>query len=71
MTTVGLTPLTRMFSSNARCTIALVASLQALRHKDIGLVDGSACVMVTRPSCAMPGEKVRAGHSDVVSPAAS
>jgi LacI family transcriptional regulator len=27
--------------------------------------------LVTRASCAMPGEKVRAGHCDVVSPAAS
>jgi LacI family transcriptional regulator len=27
--------------------------------------------LVTRASCAMPGEKVRAGHGDVVSPAAS
>jgi LacI family transcriptional regulator, galactose operon repressor len=27
--------------------------------------------LVTRSSCAMPGEKVRAGHGDVVSPAAS
>jgi LacI family transcriptional regulator len=27
--------------------------------------------LVTRTSCAMPGEKVRVGHPDVVSPAAS
>ncbi|MFG1929653.1 LacI family DNA-binding transcriptional regulator [Mycobacterium sp. NPDC048908] len=27
--------------------------------------------LVTRASCALPGEKVRAGHGDVVSPAAS
>jgi len=27
--------------------------------------------LVTRASCAMPGEKVHAGHGDVVSPAAS
>jgi LacI family transcriptional regulator len=27
--------------------------------------------LVTRTSCAMPGEKVSAGHGDVVSPAAS
>ncbi|HYZ67977.1 MAG TPA: substrate-binding domain-containing protein, partial [Mycobacterium sp.] len=27
--------------------------------------------LVTRASCSMPGEKVRAGHGDVVSPAAS
>jgi LacI family transcriptional regulator len=31
-------PPSAVFSSNARCTIALVASLQALRRKDIGLV---------------------------------
>jgi hypothetical protein len=33
-----------VFSSNARCTIALVTSLQALRRKDIGPEDDSACV---------------------------
>ena len=31
-------PPSAIFSSNARCTIALVSSLQALRRKDIGLV---------------------------------
>jgi LacI family transcriptional regulator len=111
-------PPTAVFSSNARCTIALVTSLQALHRKDIGLVgfgdfptaaalkpavtvihqDGDEMgrfaadrlftrldqparrlrrrtvlpvSLLTRASCAMPGEKVRAGHSDVVSPAAS
>ncbi len=103
-----------MFSSNARCTIALMSALQALRRKDIGLVgfgdfptaaalrpaitvihqDGDAMgrfaadrlfarldepdrrlrrrtvlpvSLVTRTSCAMPGEKVRAGHDDTAS----
>jgi len=113
-------PPSAVFSSNARCTISLVAALQALRRKDIGYVgfgdfptaaalepavtvihqDGDAMgrfaaeqlftrldhptrrlrrrtvlpvSLVTRASCAMPGEKVRAGHPDVVggvSPAA-
>jgi LacI family transcriptional regulator len=107
-------PPTAVFSSNARCTIALLPTLQALRRKDIGLVgfgdfptaavlkpaitvihqDGDAMgrfaadrlftrldhpsrrlrrqtvlpvSLVTRTSCAMPGERVRAGHGDVVS----
>jgi LacI family transcriptional regulator len=107
-------PPSAVFSSNARCTIALVPVLQALRRKDIGLVgfgdfptaaalkpavtvihqDGDAMgrfavdrlferldqpgrrlrrrtvlpvALVTRTSCAMPGEKVRAGHGQVVS----
>jgi LacI family transcriptional regulator len=107
-------PPTAVFSGNARCTIALLSVLQALRRKDIGLVgfgdfptaaalkpgvtvidqDGDAMgrfaadrlfarlehpsrrmrrrtilpvSLVTRASCAMPGEKVRAGHGDVVS----
>jgi LacI family transcriptional regulator len=111
-------PPSAVFSSNARITIALVSSLQALRRKDVGLVgfgdfptaaalqpavtvihqDGDEMgrfavdrlftrldqptrrlrrrtvlpvSLVTRASCAMPGEKVRAGHGDVVSPAAS
>ncbi|OBF36749.1 LacI family transcriptional regulator [Mycobacterium sp. ACS1612] len=111
-------PPSAVFSSNARVTIAVVTTLQALRRKDVGLVgfgdfptaaalspavtvihqDGDAMgrfaadrlftrldqphrrlrrrtvlpvSLVTRASCAMPGEKVRAGHGDVVSPAAS
>jgi LacI family transcriptional regulator len=106
-------PPTAVFSSNARCTVALLPALQALRRRDIGLVgfgdfptaaalkpaitvihqDGDAMgrfaadrlfarlddpdrrlrrktvlpvSLVTRTSCAMPGEKVRAGHSDIV-----
>jgi LacI family transcriptional regulator len=106
-------PPSAVFSSNARCTIALVASLQALRRKDIGLVgfgdfptaaalkpavtvihqDGDEMgrfavdrlftrldqparrlrrrtvlpvSLVTRTSCAMPGERVRAGHHRMV-----
>ncbi|SEH85269.1 transcriptional regulator, LacI family [Mycolicibacterium rutilum] len=102
-------PPTAVFSSNARCTIALVTALQALRRKDIALIgfgdfptaaalrpaitvvhqDGDAMgrfaadrlftrldaptrrlrrrtvlpvSLVTRTSCAMPGERVRAGH---------
>lgn len=111
-------PPSAVFSSNARCTIAIVTALQALRRKDIGLIgfgdfptaaalkppvtvihqDGDEMgrfaadrlftrldhptrrlrrqtvlpvSLVTRASCAMPGEKVRPGHRDVVSPAAS
>ncbi|HET7668256.1 MAG TPA: LacI family DNA-binding transcriptional regulator [Mycobacterium sp.] len=111
-------PPSAVFSSNARCTIAVVTALQTLRRKDIGLVgfgdfptaaalkpavtvihqDGDEMgrfavdrlftrldhparrvrrrtvlpvSLVTRASCAMPGEKVRAGHGDVVNPAAS
>jgi LacI family transcriptional regulator len=107
-------PPSAVFSSNARCTIALVPALQLLRRKDIGLIgfgdfpmaaalepavtvihqDGDAMgrfaadrlfarldqparrlrrrtvlpvELVTRTSCAMPGEKVRAGHAQVVS----
>jgi LacI family transcriptional regulator len=107
-------PPSAVFSSNARCTIALVPALQALRRTDIGLVgfgdfptaaalkpavtvihqDGDAMgrlaadrlfarldqparrlrrrtvlpvSLLTRMSCAMPGEKVRAGHCHVVS----
>jgi LacI family transcriptional regulator len=113
-------PPSAVFSANARCTISLVAALQALRRKDIGYIgfgdfptaaalkpavtvihqDGDAMgrfaaeqlftrldhptrrlrrrtvlpvSLVTRASCAMPGEKVRAGHPDIVggvSPAA-
>ena len=106
-------PPSAVFSSNARCTIALVSSLQALRRKDIGLVgfgdfptaaalkpavtvihqDGDEMgrfavdrlftrldqparrlrrrtvlpvSLVTRTSCAMPGERVRAGHHRMV-----
>jgi LacI family transcriptional regulator, galactose operon repressor len=102
-------PPSAVFSSNARCTIALIPALQTLRRKDIGLIgfgdfptaaalkpavtvihqDGDAMgrfaadrlftrldhptrrlprrtvlpvSLVTRTSCAMPGEKVRAGH---------
>ncbi|MCV7279547.1 LacI family DNA-binding transcriptional regulator [Mycolicibacterium flavescens] len=102
-------PPTAVFSSNARCTIALVTALQTLRRKDIALIgfgdfptaaalqpaitvvhqDGDAMgrfaadrlftrldaptrrlrrrtvlpvSLVTRASCAMPGEKVRVGH---------
>jgi LacI family transcriptional regulator len=105
-------PPTAVFSSNARCTVALVSALQALRRKDIGFVgfgdfptaaalkpavtvvnqDGAEMgrfavdrlftrldqptrrlprrtvlpvSLVTRTSCAMPGEKVRAGHGDL------
>jgi LacI family transcriptional regulator len=111
-------PPSAVFSSNARCTVALVTSLQVLRRKDIGMVgfgdfptaaalkpavtvvhqDGDEMgrfaadrlftrldqparrlrrrtvlpvSLVTRASCAMPGEKVRTGHGDVVRPAAS
>jgi LacI family transcriptional regulator len=107
-------PPSAVFSSNARCTIALVSTLQSLRRKDIGVVgfgdfptaaalkpavtvihqDGDAMgrfaadrlfarldqpnrrlrrrtvlpvSLVTRASCAMPGEKVRAGHGHVAS----
>ena len=107
-------PPTAVFSSNARCTIALVPALQSLRRKEIALVgfgdfptaaalrpavtvihqDGEAMgrfavdrlferldqptrrlrrrtvlpvSLVTRTSCAMPGEKVRAGHGQTVS----
>lgn len=102
-------PPTALFSSNARCTIALISALQALRRRDIALIgfgdfptaaalkpaitvihqDGDAMgrfaadrlftrldtparrlrrrtvlpvSLVTRTSCAMPGERVRAGH---------
>ena len=102
-------PPTAVFSSNARCTIALVSVLKVLRRKDIGLVgfgdfptaaalrpavtvihqDGDAMgrfaadrlfsrldqpdrrlrrrtvlpvSLITRTSCAMPGQKVREGH---------
>jgi LacI family transcriptional regulator len=104
-------PPTAAFSSNARFTIALIAALQTLRRKDIGLIgfgdfptaaalrpaitvihqDGDAMgrfaadrlftrldepnrrlrrrtvlpvSLVTRSSCAMHGEKVRAGHGE-------
>jgi LacI family transcriptional regulator len=107
-------PPTAVFSSNARCTIALLSVLQALRRKDIGLIgfgdfptaavlkpavtvihqDGDAMghfaanrlfsrldqpnrrlprrtvmpvSLITRTSCATPGEKVRAGHGHLVS----
>jgi LacI family transcriptional regulator len=107
-------PPSAVFSSNARCTIALVPALQSVRRTDIGLVgfgdfptaaaldpavtviyqDGDAMgrfaadrlfarldqparrlrrrtvlpvELVTRTSCAMPGEQVRAGHDQVVS----
>jgi LacI family transcriptional regulator, galactose operon repressor len=107
-------PPSAVFSSNARCTIALISALQALRRKDIGLIgfgdfptaaslkpaitvihqDGDAMgrfaadrlfarldepdrrlrrrtvlpvSLVTRTSCAMPGEKVRAGHDNTAS----
>ena len=110
-------PPTAVFSSNARCTIALVSALQTLRRKDVGLVgfgdfptaaalrpavtvihqDGDEMgrfaadrlftrldqptrrlrrrtvlpvSLVTRASCALPGERVRAGHCDLVSVAA-
>lgn len=110
-------PPSAVFSANARCTIALVAALQALRRKDVGIVgfgdfptaaalepavtvihqDGDAMghfaaerlftrldqparrlrrrtvlpvSLVTRTSCAMQGEKVRAGHGDLISPTA-
>lgn len=106
-------PPTAVFSSNARCTIALLTVLQSLRRRDVGLVgfgdfptaaalrpavtvidqDGDAMgtlavdrlftrldhptrrvrrravlpvSLVTRTSCALPGEKVRAGHGDAV-----
>ncbi|MCT7659376.1 LacI family DNA-binding transcriptional regulator [Mycobacterium deserti] len=102
-------PPSAVFSSNARCTIAVISALQALRRKDIGLIgfgdfptaaalrpaitvvhqDGDEMgrfaadrlfarldepnrrlrrrtilpvSLVTRTSCALPGEKVRAGH---------
>jgi LacI family transcriptional regulator len=105
---------TAVFSSNARCTIALLSVLQGLRRRDVGLVgfgdfptaaalrpavtvihqDGDAMgrfavdrlfdrldqparrsrrravlpvSLITRTSCALPGEKVRAGHGEVVS----
>jgi len=107
-------PPTAVFSSNARCTIAIVTVLQALRRRDVGLVgfgdfptaaalrpavtvihqDGDAMgrfavdrlftrldqparrirrrevlpvSLVTRTSCALPGEKVRAGHGEAES----
>lgn len=107
-------PPTAIFSSNARCTIALLTVLQSLRRRDVGLVgfgdfptaatlrpgvtvidqDGDAMgrfavdrlftrldqptrrirrravlpvALVTRTSCALPGQKVRAGHGEAVS----
>lgn len=104
---------TAVFSSNARCTVALLTVLQRLRRRDVGLIgfgdfptaaalrpavtvidqDGDAmgrfavdrlftrldqparrvrrCAvlpvsLITRTSCALPGEKVRAGHGDLV-----
>jgi len=102
-------PVTAVFSSNARCTISVVSTLQALRRNDIAVVgfgdfptaaaldpaitvihqDGEEMgrfaverlfdrldqpdrrqrrrtvlpvSLVTRTSCAMPGEKVHPGH---------
>lgn len=106
-------PPTAIFSSNARCTIALLGVLQSLRRRDVGLIgfgdfptaaalrpavtvidqDGDAMgrfavdrlftrldqptrrvrrrtvlpvSLVTRSSCALPGERVRAGHGAAV-----
>jgi LacI family transcriptional regulator len=107
-------PPTAIFSSNARCTIALLTVLQSLRRRDVGLVgfgdfptaaalrpaitvidqDGDAMgrfavdrlftrldqptrrirrravlpvSLVTRTSCALPGQRVRAGHGAAMS----
>ncbi|GAB3689440.1 LacI family DNA-binding transcriptional regulator [Angustibacter aerolatus] len=109
----GPEPPTALFSSNARCTIALVPALEALRRKDIGVIgfgdfpmaaslkpavtvidqDGAEMGrfaaerlfsrieaperrlrrrtvlpvrLVTRTSCGVPGERLRAGHGEVV-----
>jgi LacI family transcriptional regulator len=105
-------PPTAVFSSNARCTIALLTVLNTLGRRDVGLIgfgdfptaavlapavsvvhqDGDAMgqfaverlfarldhpgrrlrrrtvlpvSLVTRTSCALPGEQVRAGHGDI------